>query len=228
MTPHLKYTYLLLMLVLFSCTKNELPTIIDYPLALAELHAHEFIPPAGLEPEELTYYEDENQLGVGFSADYPQKLEIPPKIVTSNTCTPKMDLKEHPEFYFSTYSHIGVIEMDTGEALLRQQLQDHVFHHVNSPSPTFDQQLYLVSYTYLPSSKQWVQNIPISIGVFHTNSQHSATRSDYAKIAAHLLTHGSIYENPQTHLIWTPLLKELTYMPLASPLAIPPIGKVAT
>lgn len=74
MTPHLKFTYLLLMLVLFSCTKNELPTIIDYP----------------------------------------QKLEIPPKIVTSNTCTPKMDLKEHPEFYFSTYSHIGVIEMDPG------------------------------------------------------------------------------------------------------------------
>ena len=76
----------------------------------------------------------------------------------------------------------------------------------------FHQNLYVTSYTYLPTHKKWVQNVPIKIGHFKDNIKTTITRDLYAKLAAHQIRTASLFEDSNTHEIGATPLRELICM----------------
>ena len=180
--------YLCIPIILLSCTENEPPEIVDYERALAELYREPYQAPAP-EQQSLTYYEDPN--------DWANKQLHRPLPIENETsdeeCYPALKFEASDSFSWQTYTHMAVIEMDASYPALIQQLHQHAFYNVSTATEDMEKQLYLTSFTYLPHSQKWIQNVAVAVHSFSSEEESVAT-DDYAQLAARMLLYGSIYE----------------------------------
>lgn len=194
------FIYVGVSLILLSCTENEPPKIIDYEKALTTLYTKEFIPPSGWDNEDFKFYDDNEELGKRL---YQQPAISPsPNLDHSVTrCRALMYFEEVPSYEFRTYTHPGVIQLSEADSSLEEQLKAHWIYDFKAPSTMFHQNLYITSYTYLPTHKKWVQNVPIKIGHFKDNIKTTITRDHYAQLAAHQIRTASLFEDSDTREI---------------------------